>query len=84
MVVPTPPLEPAIATSWPPSAALADSSPATRSRIVRDHCAAARTLDSKDSSEIGSDTTSRRPACIAARSSPGSSAEASRIRPISG
>ena len=35
------------ATSWPPSAPLADSSPVTRSRIVRDHCEAARTLASK-------------------------------------
>ena len=84
MVVPTPPLAPATATSWPPSDAPADSSPVTRSRIVRDHCAAARTLASKDSSASGSATTSRSPACIAARISPGESSAASRIRPTSG
>ena len=84
MVVPTPPLAPATAISWPPSAPAADSSPATRSRIVRDHCEAARTLDSSCSSESGSATTSRSPACIAARSTSGESSAAISTRPISG
>ena len=43
-MVPTPPFAPATAISRPPSAPAADSSPATRSRSARDHCAAARTL----------------------------------------
>ena len=84
VVVPTPPLEPATAISWPPSAAPADSSPATRSRIVRDHWAAARTLASSCSSESGSVTTSRRPACMAARSTSGESSAAISTSPISG
>ena len=84
VVVPTPPLAPATAISWPPSAAPADSSPATRSRIVRDHCEAARTLPSSCSSESGSETTSRRPACIAARNMSGESSAAIRTSPTSG
>ena len=84
VVVPTPPLLPATAISWPPSAAPADSSPATRSRIVRDHCEAARTLPSSCSSESGSDTTSRSPACIAARSRSGESSAAISTSPTSG
>ena len=82
--MPTPPLAPATAISRPPSAPAADSSPATRSRSVRDHCAAARTLPSSCSSESGSETTSRSPACIAARSSSGESSVAIRTRPVLG
>ena len=42
MVVPTPPLAPATAIRLPASAPTAVSSPETRSRRARDHCAAAR------------------------------------------
>ena len=84
VVVPTPPFPPATAISWPPSAPAADSSPATRSRSARDHWAAARTLPSSCSSESGSETTSRSPACIAERSRSGESSAAMRTRPTSG
>ena len=84
VVVPTPPLAPATATSWPPSTPAAASSPATRSRSARDHIAPARTLASSCSSESGSDSTSRTPACIAARSSSGESSAAISTTPTSG